>query len=57
MNDAGRDTGTWDTGPVGNDTAADFCGGLDDAATEEGAGMIRDALLCPPAPGDRLGLF
>ncbi|MDE3723547.1 hypothetical protein PWG71_19325 [Nocardiopsis sp. N85] len=40
VNDAGRDTGTWDTGPVGNDTAAGFCGGLDDAATEEGAGML-----------------
>lgn len=36
---------TWDTGPFGNDTAADFCGDLDDAAAGERADMIRGVLL------------
>ncbi|MGW2704277.1 DUF4259 domain-containing protein [Streptomyces sp. NPDC001340] len=33
--------GTWDTGPFDNDTAADWCNGLDDAALNERAGMVR----------------
>ncbi|MFG2119649.1 DUF4259 domain-containing protein [Streptomyces sp. NPDC048710] len=37
--------GTWDTGPFDNDTAADWCNGLDDAAVDERAGMVRDALV------------
>jgi hypothetical protein len=37
--------GTWDTGPFDNDTAADFCGGLDDAPEGERAGMVRAVLL------------
>jgi hypothetical protein len=36
--------GTWDTGPFANDTAADFCGDLDEAAADEREGMIRSAL-------------
>ncbi|WP_338485155.1 DUF4259 domain-containing protein [Streptomyces sp. SCSIO 75703] len=36
--------GTWDSGPFDNDTAADFCGGLDDVAAEEREGVIRAAL-------------
>ncbi|MBQ0829439.1 DUF4259 domain-containing protein [Streptomyces tagetis] len=35
--------GTWDVGPFDNDTAADFCGGLDDAAAEEREGLVRAA--------------
>ncbi|MGW2743308.1 DUF4259 domain-containing protein [Streptomyces sp. NPDC001450] len=37
--------GTWDTGPFDNDTAADWCNGLDDAAADERAGLVRDALV------------
>ncbi|MFJ5089244.1 DUF4259 domain-containing protein [Streptomyces sp. NPDC088674] len=33
--------GTWDVGPFDNDTAADFCGELDEAAAGERAGLIR----------------
>ncbi|MEU0274038.1 DUF4259 domain-containing protein [Streptomyces sp. NPDC006307] len=36
--------GTWDTGPFDNDTAADFAGDLDEAAEDERAGLLRDAL-------------
>jgi hypothetical protein len=36
--------GTWDVGPFDNDTAADWCGDLDDAAPEQRAVLIRDAL-------------
>ncbi|MGC5412478.1 DUF4259 domain-containing protein, partial [Streptomyces sp. DT225] len=36
--------GTWDVGPFDNDTAADWCGGLDDAAPEAREGMVRAAL-------------
>lgn len=36
--------GTWDVGPFDNDTAADWCGDLDDAAPEQRAALIRDAL-------------
>ncbi|WP_306368166.1 DUF4259 domain-containing protein [Nocardiopsis sp. CC223A] len=37
--------GIWDTGPFGNDTAADLCGDLDGAAAEERPGMVRGVLL------------
>ncbi|MEU8698564.1 DUF4259 domain-containing protein [Streptomyces sp. NPDC048680] len=36
--------GTWDVGPFGNDTAADFSGGLDEAAAGEREGIVRGAL-------------
>jgi len=36
--------GTWNVGPFDNDTAADWCGDLDDAAPEQRAVLIRDAL-------------
>lgn len=36
--------GTWDVGPFDNDTAADWCGDLDEAAPEERPALIRDAL-------------
>ncbi|MGW7070875.1 DUF4259 domain-containing protein [Streptomyces sp. NPDC054855] len=36
--------GTWDVGPFDNDTAADFCGDLDDARAEDRAGLVRAAL-------------
>ncbi len=36
--------GTWDVGPFDNDTAADWCGALDDAAPQKRAVMIRQAL-------------
>lgn len=36
--------GTWDVGPFDNDTAADWCGGLDDAAPEAREEMVRAAL-------------
>ncbi|WP_438295907.1 DUF4259 domain-containing protein [Streptomyces sp. HUAS TT7] len=34
--------GTWDVGPFGNDTAADWCNHLDDASAEAREGVIRD---------------
>ncbi|MFG2951910.1 DUF4259 domain-containing protein [Streptomyces adustus] len=36
--------GTWDTGPVDNDTAADFAGDLDDAKPGEREALIRGVL-------------
>ncbi|GGP96696.1 DUF4259 domain-containing protein [Streptomyces roseolilacinus] len=36
--------GTWDIGPFDNDTAADFCGDLDEAPAGRREGIIRDAL-------------
>ncbi|WP_374982762.1 DUF4259 domain-containing protein [Streptomyces fradiae] len=46
--------GTWDVGPFGNDTAADFGGALDDAAEGEREGVVRDALLCVIRTADYL---
>ncbi|MCL7382287.1 DUF4259 domain-containing protein [Streptomyces sp. 35G-GA-8] len=37
--------GTWDVGPFGNDTAADFGGNLDEAAAGEHEGIVRSALI------------
>ncbi|MFJ6618855.1 DUF4259 domain-containing protein [Kitasatospora sp. NPDC091335] len=37
--------GTWDIGHFDNDSAADFCGGLDDAAPGEREALLRAALL------------
>lgn len=36
--------GTWDVGPFDNDSAADFCGELDEAAAGERTGLIRGVL-------------
>lgn len=36
--------GTWDVGPFDNDTAADFCDDLDEAAAGEREGIVRSAL-------------
>ena len=36
--------GAWDVGPFDNDTAADWCGDLDDAGPEQRAALIRHAL-------------
>jgi Domain of unknown function (DUF4259) len=44
--------GTWDVGPFDNDTAADWCGDLDDAAPEQRAALIREALSRVAAHGD-----
>ncbi|MGW3232919.1 DUF4259 domain-containing protein [Kitasatospora sp. NPDC001095] len=37
--------GTWDIGHFDNDSAADFCNGLDDAAPGEREALLRSALL------------
>ncbi|MFF7964485.1 DUF4259 domain-containing protein [Streptomyces sp. NPDC007903] len=37
--------GTWDTGPFGNDTAADFANDLDDAAKGERERFVRGVLM------------
>ncbi len=44
--------GTWDVGPFDNDTAADWCGDLDDAAPEQRAVLIRVALSRIAEHGD-----
>jgi hypothetical protein len=44
--------GTWDVGPFDNDTAADWCGDLDDAAPERRAVLVRDALSRVAEHGD-----
>ena len=44
--------GTWDVGPFDNDTAADWCGDLDEAAPEQRAALIRDALSRVAEHGD-----
>ncbi|MEU6024271.1 DUF4259 domain-containing protein [Micromonospora sp. NPDC048871] len=36
--------GTWDSGPFDNDTAADWCGALDDADVAKRPMMVREAL-------------
>ncbi|MFI2687742.1 DUF4259 domain-containing protein [Streptomyces sp. NPDC018584] len=47
--------GTWGAGPFGNDTAADFCGELDEAAAGErtpstGSWPSRPSWDCPSRP-------
>jgi len=44
--------GTWEVGPFDNDTAADWCGDLDEAAPEQRAELIRDALSRVAQHGD-----
>ncbi|MFG1898475.1 DUF4259 domain-containing protein [Micromonospora zamorensis] len=36
--------GTWDSGPFDNDTAADWCGDLDDADVSKRPNLVREAL-------------
>jgi hypothetical protein len=36
--------GTWDSGPFDNDSAADWCGDLDDADPADRLGIVRQAL-------------
>jgi hypothetical protein len=36
--------GTWDVGPFDNDTAADWCGDLDETAPEQREALIRGVL-------------
>ncbi len=36
--------GTWDIGPFDNDTAADWCGDLNDASPDERIGLIRETV-------------
>ncbi|MFE4589879.1 DUF4259 domain-containing protein [Streptomyces laurentii] len=36
--------GTWGIGPFDNDTAADWCGKLDDTSPEARQGLVRDTL-------------
>jgi hypothetical protein len=44
--------GTWGVGPFDNDTAADWCGDLDEAAPEQRAALIRGVLSRVAAHGD-----
>jgi hypothetical protein len=49
--------GTWDIGPFDNDTAADFCGQLDDAAPDAREGIIRDVLSVVTSTTDFLDSY
>lgn len=44
--------GTWDVGPFDNDTAADWCGELDDADPAQRVGLIRRAMTAVLDTGD-----
>jgi hypothetical protein len=44
--------GTWDVGPFDNDTAADWCGDLDDAASGQRPTIVRSALTTVLDNGD-----
>jgi hypothetical protein len=44
--------GAWDVGPFDNDTAADWCGDLNDAAPQERPDLIRRALTGACVPED-----
>ncbi|MEV7585889.1 DUF4259 domain-containing protein [Streptomyces erythrochromogenes] len=46
--------GTWDVGPFDNDTAADWCGDLDDASPEARQGLVRDTLARAAGTTDHL---
>ncbi|MFC9995353.1 DUF4259 domain-containing protein [Nocardia sp. NPDC127526] len=46
--------GTWDVGPFDNDSAADWCGGLHDAAPDKRQLMIREALTVVAGSKDYL---
>ena len=45
--------GTWDVGPFDNDTAADWCGDLDDTSPDARRILVRDAR---PSGRHRTGL-
>ena len=44
--------GTWDVGPFDNDTAADWCGDLNEAAPGKRPALIREALTQVADHGD-----
>ena len=44
--------GTWDTGPFDNDSAADWCGDLDDAKPADRPALIRRAFTALLDQGD-----
>jgi len=44
--------GTWDVGPFDNDTAADWCGDLNDAASQRRPTIVRSALTAVLDNGD-----
>ncbi len=44
--------GTWDVGPFDNDTAADWCGDLHDAAPAQRIALLRSALTAVLDNGD-----
>ena len=44
--------GTWDVGPFDNDTAADWCGELQEAAADKRPALIRNALNRVAGHGD-----
>ncbi len=44
--------GTWDVGPFDNDTAADWCGDLHDAAPAQRTSVVRSALTTVLDNGD-----
>jgi hypothetical protein len=44
--------GTWDVGPFDNDTAADWCGDLHDAAPAQRTALVRSALTAVLDNGD-----
>ncbi|MET9341430.1 DUF4259 domain-containing protein [Nonomuraea sp. NPDC003804] len=46
--------GTWDIGPFDNDTAADWCGGLQDAVAEQRPLLIRKTLAAVAGQDDYL---
>jgi KAP family P-loop domain/Domain of unknown function (DUF4259) len=48
--------GAWDFGPLDNDTAADWCGDLDDAAPSERPQMVSDALQYAIGTRSKIGL-
>jgi hypothetical protein len=45
--------GTWGVGPFDNDTAADWCGDLDEAAPQQRAALIRGVLSRVAGHGDK----
>ncbi|MFD3472867.1 DUF4259 domain-containing protein [Streptomyces sp. NPDC058682] len=52
-----QDTGTWDIGPFGNDTVADFGGDLDEAPLEQRESMIHGPLERAARPRGSPGCF
>ncbi|MEU4718998.1 DUF4259 domain-containing protein [Nonomuraea dietziae] len=46
--------GTWDVGPFDNDSAADWCGALNDASADRRVELIRQALATAAGSDDYL---